>query len=412
MSEDCHLCGKDKKLQNSHVIPRFAIKWIKETGATPFLRGAENPDERIQDYHEKLLCRDCEQSFSNYEREFANNIFHPTMDAISDKYEYGPWLKKFIISVEWRLLESNKTDLGGVGGDQEQQLREAKEIWGKILNGKLRLSADPFSHHIFFMGEIEQADDPEEIPDDWEFYIDRGIDATPVLGERTTGVYFKLPKILFFSCIQPPIDPSLENTEVHQRGRVGGRQTLGPRWGTFLMNRAEEVAEKSASEEEMQKIKERTLQNPEEAIESGSFEAHSKRMKRKIENHDPTEYLNEECPICYTEHRIVEFLPVRPLKRPEIEEMDTKNKFAGGVYLDGELAVEGEPENITGSFVISTLSETRIVTLYENEGWIIERELEHPEDIDDEEASEIGEKIWEGHRESLVEWAREQREAR
>jgi hypothetical protein len=45
----CALCGENKKLRMSHIIPNFVFKWMKETSATGFLRSAENPKKRLQD---------------------------------------------------------------------------------------------------------------------------------------------------------------------------------------------------------------------------------------------------------------------------------------------------------------------------------------------------------------------------
>lgn len=407
MAGECRLCGRETELLDSHIIPRFAFVWLKETSASPFFRNPEDPDTRIQDYHEKLLCEDCEQSFSDYEREFASNIFHPFMDGESAFFEYNEWLQRFIMSISWRVIVSGTTDLDEFENIHAGALKDAENIWREILNGNRRLSSDPFTHHLFFLDDIAEADNPENVPDDWEFYIDRGLDAIPVHGTRTTSVYFKLPRLLFFSCIQPPSDPELKDTEVSMEGEIGPPQELGPHWGTFLIDRAERVTNRAVSDAEQEKIKQRMLQNPEEAVESESFKAYAKSMQRQIENHDPMEYLDEECPVCHTFHRVVEFLPKRPLMRDEIEYMAVKNLFLEGVYLDGELKVNGMSENAAPSFVLSTESKTRIVTLYSEQGWIIEREIEHPENGKSEE---FGQMVLEGHRESLVEWVTQQKE--
>ena len=35
----CALCGQQKDLRKSHIVPRFVGKWLKSTSATGFLRG-------------------------------------------------------------------------------------------------------------------------------------------------------------------------------------------------------------------------------------------------------------------------------------------------------------------------------------------------------------------------------------
>lgn len=406
MTSKCNLCGKQANLQNSHIIPRFVFRWLKKTAATPFLRNSENVNTRVQDYHEKLLCEDCELQFSDYESKFASNVFYPFINGESNSFAYDEWLQRFIISISWRLIVSERTDLSRLDSVHAEAIREAKDIWADILKGNLRLSSDVYTHYIFFLDDLADASQPDEIPDNWEFYIERGIDATPVHGPGTTAIYFKLPLLLFFSCIQPPSDPQLADLEVDRNGEIGPPQELGPDWGTFLIDRAERVSNRSVSDSEQEKIKQRILENPEEALKSESFEAFRKQIVRKIENHDPTRYFGEECPVCHTQHRIIEFLPNRALKKDEIEQMAVKNLFLKGIYLEDKLAVDSEPKDIAPSFVLSLTDETLIVTLYPDEGWVVEREIPHPEDSDPEE---IGQMIAEGHRENLEQWAEEQR---
>ena len=64
----CALCGQQKDLRKSHIVPRFVGKWLKSTSATGFLRGVKNPELRLQDLPTlPLLCGDCEQIFSKLE---------------------------------------------------------------------------------------------------------------------------------------------------------------------------------------------------------------------------------------------------------------------------------------------------------------------------------------------------------
>ena len=74
----CALCHNVKELKDSHIIPAFVYRWIKETSATGYLRFSENINRRYQDGRKiKLLCLDCEERFNKYETSFSNNIFYP-----------------------------------------------------------------------------------------------------------------------------------------------------------------------------------------------------------------------------------------------------------------------------------------------------------------------------------------------
>ena len=77
MRGKCHLCHKTSDLQRSHVIPSFVIRWLKDT-SPGFVRDSKNQNVRTQDgIKEYLLCVECEQLFSKWERDFANYIFYP-----------------------------------------------------------------------------------------------------------------------------------------------------------------------------------------------------------------------------------------------------------------------------------------------------------------------------------------------
>ena len=72
----CKFCGNTKELKESHLIPSFAGKWLKDTSPSPFLRQAIKPNVRRQDIiKEYLLCGDCEHYFSTFEDAFAKKIF-------------------------------------------------------------------------------------------------------------------------------------------------------------------------------------------------------------------------------------------------------------------------------------------------------------------------------------------------
>jgi len=74
----CRLCDVTNALQESHILPGFVYRWMKETSATGYLRFGQQPNLRVQDGLKlHLLCADCEQRLNEWETQFANQIFHP-----------------------------------------------------------------------------------------------------------------------------------------------------------------------------------------------------------------------------------------------------------------------------------------------------------------------------------------------
>ena len=64
----CRLCYCDAELQESHVIPAFVFRWLRETGPTPHMRISDEPNRRVQDgLKYPWLCRDCEQMLGGWQ---------------------------------------------------------------------------------------------------------------------------------------------------------------------------------------------------------------------------------------------------------------------------------------------------------------------------------------------------------
>ena len=111
MIAECRLCGETRELQQSHIIPNFVIRWLKKSSATSFLRDATNPDKRLPDHKEELLCDECEQKIGKWESKFASEVFYPFIRDQTSQIEHSNWLQLFVISISWRILISNQNDL-------------------------------------------------------------------------------------------------------------------------------------------------------------------------------------------------------------------------------------------------------------------------------------------------------------
>lgn len=409
--DPCALCGEPGELQQSHIIPNFAIRWIKKTSFSPFLRSAAEPDTRMQDYKESLLCETCEQRLNEWEHPFATEIFHPYVEGEEDQFAYEEWLPKFVISVAWRLLVS---EMGGSQDHVPEELQpavdQAEEEWREILLGERDLSTESRSHYVFFMDYVE--DGPDDVPERFEFYTHRGTDATVVTADDEVHLYFKLPQIAFISCIEPESIDGFIGMEIEESGTIGSPQEINNAdWGSFLMTRVRAVEENRASESEQEKIRKRMEANPEEALESESFQAYLRGKERRIASHYPPDYLNESCPVCGTTHRLLERFPNRLLTESEIESIRNTDgvSFARGVCpVPGEETKYKTDEDMTGTFVLSTPEWTKVAVYYTDVGWIVERAVEL---IDGEYPEEVGEIAWENATETYTKVLERWREA-
>lgn len=395
----CKLCGKSGELQNSHIIPRFVIRWLKKTGPTPFLRRVVDPNTRIQDYYEKLLCKDCEQIFSDWEGKFAAQVFYPHVRDQKKEFDYGAWLYKFILSVSWRLMVSEMAVWHEEDHHKNEAVKERLETWEEVLLGEKSISEDPSRHHIFFLEETDLVKSDPEAPEGFELYMQRNLDGTSVYGENQIHTYFKFPRIIFFSTITPSDPGGFSGTQVKQEGVIGPPQELGEQWGSFLMQRAEKFGQVSMSGSEKEKVQDRILEDPERFFESDYFEAQLAEMQRQYAEHDLLDYLDvEECPVCFTNHRVINSLPKKPLTKSEVEKLDEEFPFARGTFPNPDDVVDDIPTNVTDVLVLSTEDSTSILQFYVDHGWIVGEEREHPDSIEPEE---FGLAAWEKYSEDF-----------
>lgn len=209
----CRLCLRERNLRVSHIIPKFAGKYLKDTSATGYLRDAVNPNIRRQDLIKApLLCADCEQIFSNWESDFSRLAF-PILQSDSFKeLEYDGWLLKFAVSLSWRTLVTDEEDLASDFPQFTMAIRETLDNWRLFLLDNRRQPGS--DHHLFVFAGI-----PETVPDalhpKFLHYVLRGIDATEAVGNRTIAVYVELLRSFFYSPIIPRSPAGWKNTRIH-----------------------------------------------------------------------------------------------------------------------------------------------------------------------------------------------------
>ena len=186
----------------SHVIPKFVGRWIKETSITPYLRFLGNMDERRQDlFTMELLCDDCENLFSAWERKFAAEVFYPAADG-ETVFRYGPWFVKFAASLAWRAMQFLKcqatydpTTLTSTVTDMELHL-------SRFLLGQEK-HVGSYTQHVYPVSELAAPVHPGSPM--LNRYLARavciGILRNDDLSEIV--VYVKLPMFMFFPWESP-----------------------------------------------------------------------------------------------------------------------------------------------------------------------------------------------------------------
>ena len=221
----CKLCGNRSELQESHIIPKFVFKYLKKSSVTGYFRLGEIPDRRPQDgYKIPLLCRRCEQMFSQWERLFASKVFIP-LNKDQTLGGYGSWLLKFAVSVSWRVLSffRNELDLNHFPEKLLISVDSALKTWKDFMFDERPHPGKYEQHFLPFSGLISGHDDPE-IPTNINRYIFRSIDIDAACNKNEAFIYAKMCRTLFIGFIEIKNPNHWRDTKIHvKQGKLTKR---------------------------------------------------------------------------------------------------------------------------------------------------------------------------------------------
>jgi len=250
----CNLCEKERELAESHIIPKFVFRWMKNTGGKYF-RTMLNPNQRLQDGIKKhLLCNNCEQKFGKYEKLFADNIFFPYLNNSVRFLEYDEYLGNFIISVLWRSLLLRKIE-------GEEYYKEVFYDWKSFLDKKTKLRYDRI--HLFLIndnwGDNKQ---PNEFV---QRYFNRATDTSIMKIDNDTFVFAKFSRFILFAELNTKGNNFRGTNITFKKSRMPFAQFIdNGKISIFFFNRAEQVYEhalNNISETEKTKIRKEIEKN-------------------------------------------------------------------------------------------------------------------------------------------------------
>jgi hypothetical protein len=104
---NCRLCGKERQLKKSHILPEWTYTTIyskKGIFRPVSLNDSVLGKSEQKGYRERLLCKDCELLFSKYER-YAKDFFY---SIINNKYKN---IERITLSSELFILKGFNYDL-------------------------------------------------------------------------------------------------------------------------------------------------------------------------------------------------------------------------------------------------------------------------------------------------------------
>jgi hypothetical protein len=287
----CHLCEENKELAESHIIPKFVFRWMKNTGGKYF-RAPLSPNQRMQDgFKQYLLCFDCEQKFSKYEKWFADNIFFPYLNNRTKFLEYDENLSNFIISILWRRLLLNKIE-------GKEYFEDVFNDWKSYLNEIKPPRFDKI--HLLFLGDIWSENvQPNKFV---HRYFDRTADTNIAEIEGDIIVFAKFSRFLVFAELNGEGNNFRGTNVLFKKGRFPFVQFIdNGKISLFFLSRAEKIYHlvlKNISEKEREKIIEEINKKPQEFWDSDLWKSVSSDIDSKITPFVIDTQMNYVCDCC------------------------------------------------------------------------------------------------------------------
>lgn len=281
----CKLCGEQRELRMSHIIPAFIFRWVRETSGNGFLRFGVEPNKRVQDgITLAMLCESCEGRFSKWEDQFARRLFYPYVGDGGLRVRYGPWLLQFGASLVWRVLRlyQDRYGLANFPDDQLPRLVEAERVWREFLLARHR-HPGKCEVHLLPVDGISSTSRPGIMPPTMNRYLMRTLDTDVAHGGSVVFVYAKLPRFIFVGFVRLDHPRQWIGTKVHAtEGWIEPRKYVLPQtFGEYLNERAKRMQKIHAaiSSRQRQKIDEHFRANVDKLVDSDLLLA----MQRDVE---------------------------------------------------------------------------------------------------------------------------------
>ncbi len=239
----CKLCGARAPLQQSHIIPKFIGKWIKETSPTPYFRFGMDMERRHQDLLKiELLCHNCEERFSALETKFANEIFHPSV-AGNTTFRYHNWFVKFASSLAWRTL--NVRDI--FAAEEQPVVKSICDMMELHLRSFLlgrKNHVGAYTQHVYQLGEL--ADPPLTGSPYLNRYLQRVVEIDFPRNDDLSEVmvYVKLPMFIFLSVGVTKNRELMETSRIKKSGQLRPNDhTLPDGFLDYLLSRSDRMGQ-------------------------------------------------------------------------------------------------------------------------------------------------------------------------
>ena len=234
----CKLCQNNDDLRNSHILPRFLGKYLKDTSATGYLMTIDKNGKpsRSQDlYKSKLLCSGCESILNEAETFFANTIFYPFQRGTLRTIPVDERLSRFAVSVSLRALWIMRLAQHPLAEKWNNELQVLESEWQNYLLNVPKFVKGQNSHHILLCSEGLLAVGLQNSPN-LIHSIMRS--SAYYLFEKFGNAYVfaNLAGVQVISMIFPAELPVSRGTQVYPKQTFGVDVPSGIGWGGYYQN--------------------------------------------------------------------------------------------------------------------------------------------------------------------------------
>ena len=151
---------------------------------------------------------------------------------------YDSWLLQFALSEAWRVGTVYRQELDSLAPQFVADLNSALQEWGSYLLGTTS-DPGPRQHYLLLLSNVPVAG-TDMNPSALDWFLMRGVDGAPIVGNGELFVYTKLPGLAFVSAILPSSLAMLAGHEIRQTGQTTGTMTLPEPLRRFVLDRAED----------------------------------------------------------------------------------------------------------------------------------------------------------------------------
>lgn len=213
------------------------------------------------------------------------------MDQEKEAFDYDGWLLRFAVSLAWRIGIYELPQLRGVNPALADYVDRALVIWSDFLLDQ-RNDAGPYEHNLFFVtfnSGLENAAHAD-LPENWYWYMLRGVDGTLPASAGQVWVYTKLPGMIFWSGVNPPATKGWHNTTIGEGGVIGLPQRMDQPGVADFFTRIQIAAQASAalSEKQRKRIRETIQRDPARFASSpaAGVLAAERRLRGRVDRRD------------------------------------------------------------------------------------------------------------------------------